>query len=246
MEQTATFISVLKAVAARQKFATDLESLPSIDTPPFQAFAQFIEKRVREGHEYANWRELILTEQRTSDANGIIAFNQYGKTRIGKVVGVYVANPETTVRSQPKRWIATANGIQMADGLESTELYVQFRKAAPRFTTTYYQPTSNTYQDGDVVFWPMGADEQLYGDCYEARLATATTFEWVRQEIPLAMANWVIEAAFADALIMDGQRERGYQHLSETAYPELRRAALASTSQQGVANAPRIKVWMPS
>ncbi len=250
MAQTATFISILHGVMAKMKLPVDPASVANIDVQPYQAWAVNIETRCREAYEYANWRSLILTEQRTSNASGVIAFDQQGQTRIGKTLepdSVFVSDPRVTVAANPIRHIVTADGLQLASGYESTAVWIQFRRAAPRFTTTQYVEGANQYQPGQVVFWPMGngdLTEQLYGDCYEARQNSAGTgFYWDQQIIPIEMKPWLVEAGYADALIMNQQRDRGLQHLETIAYPALHRSAKANTAQVG--NYPKAKAFVP-
>lgn len=238
--QTATFISILYGILAKMKMPVDPVAVPNIDVQPFQAWAVNIETRCREAYEFANWRSLILTEERTADADGVIAFDQQGKTRIGKPMdpnAVFVSDPRITTAPNPIRHIVTADGIQLPSGYESEDVWIQFRRAAPKFTTTLYVPDTNQYLPNQVVLWPFGQDalsQQIYGDCYEARQnAAGTGFYWDQQIIPIEMKGWLIEAGYADALIMDNQRDRGLQHLDTVAYPELRRAAKAATAQQG-------------
>ena len=247
--QTATFISVLQGIMAKTGLAVDPVSLPSIDVPPYQSWAVNIERRCREAYEYAMWRSLVLTEQRTANASGVIAFDQAGQTRIGKPTepwSVYVSDPRVTVNAHPVKHIITADGLQLEAGYESESVWVQFRRAAPRFTTTQYVPTSNQYQANQVVLWPYGSDElsaQLYGDCYEARQDANNAWYWDKQIIPIELKGWLIEAGYADALLAQGQRDRALQHLSDVAYPELYRSAKANTVQLG--NGPKAKVVIP-
>lgn len=230
-----TFLSLLKQVAALHKFPTDPVSVPTWDTPPYNGWAFFFTKRAREGYEAAMWRTATITEQRTADANGVIAFDQAGKTRIGRLAernAVCTNDPRTADQPFPARFVITSDGIQV-DGGASTAFWITYRREAPRFTTEMYVPAPNQYEPGTVVCWPAGANDQLYGNCYELRVDANGAAYWDLQVIPAEMAGWLVESVFADTLMLDGQRERAKEHLDAVAYPELFRAAKANTVQLG-------------
>ena len=237
--RTVTFKSVFDSVLILR--GHDPAVISNIDQVPYREIAAHIGRRVREGWEHAFFPEWTLIEERTVEAGGVISLVQTGKTRIGTVKELWNANPRTTDAAATLDYLITSDGIQTElDAAETA--WVEFRKRAPRFTTTYYQST-NQYQPGNVVFWPVTEDTQLYGNCYEAReTATPGTYEWQLQEIPFVLEQWVIWASFADCLMQDGQRERALQMLSEVAKPELARAVLVEIGQQGLSEGVRIRI----
>lgn len=242
-EQFATFKYMFDQILGLHKLGPS-ESLASIDTAPYRSWAYFMERRARQAYLMANWRPIIITEQRTTDASGIIAFDQAGKRRIGALHAIYKSQPNLGAEkvTSPVRFVVTADGAQLANA-ETGTFWVTYKLAAPRFTTVAYVAGSN-YPAGTVVFWPTTADSMLYGDCYEARVdAAGTGFYWDRQVVPLEMADWIIWAAWADSLKLDGQKERANVEL-EAAELALMRAAAASTAGQG--NAPRAQVRIGS
>jgi hypothetical protein len=245
--QTETFIQVLKNTAALLKLATDPASAPSFDVPPYTQFAVAIQRHVRLAWYRKNWRDLIALEQRTLDANGFLAYEQPGFRRIGKlppestIYGIWLANPDQTDnRVIPCHWNPTDGGIQVRNQPANQVVWVRYQVGVPRFTTTYYVPGANQYNSGDVVFWPPGADEQVFGDCYEARFDASYNFYWEKQIIPLCIADYVTQAAFAEALRADGQFERATQEM-DVAADLLAHAGAYWTEAQGINSMARVR-----
>lgn len=242
--QTVTFREVFDDVLTLARF--EPAALTNIDQNPYKIVASFIEARCREAIDRTRWREWIVTEERVADANGLISFDQNGENRIGLVYGVYLLDPtsqdSTSPRPLPQDYIPTADGIVIYQGASKT-LWVQYRRAAPRFTTRYYQAAPNTYNLNEVVYWPNTDNTQTAGQCYELRYAAnGTDPRWDEQLILRVWKPWLVNAAFADWLQNDGQRERAMQHLNEVARPELDRAAAANSNVQGLPMQARVMI----
>lgn len=233
--QTVTFREVFDEILSL--FGYEPETITNIDQLPYKTLSSFIEARAREAVDKTRWREWLVTEERTADANGMISFDQNGENRIGLVYSVTALDPtsqaSTSPRPLPKPFITTADGIVVYQGASQT-YWVQYRRAAPRFTTRYYQAAPNTYNYGELVYWPNTSNTQVQGECYELRLeSNGTTPRWDRQYLLRVWKPWLVNAAFADWLQNNGQRERAVQHLNEVAYPALGRAAAAESNVQG-------------
>lgn len=242
--QTVTFREVFDDILNMAGF--EPATITNIDQKPYNILASFIEHRTREAIDLTRWREWMVCEQRTADANGLISYAQNGKNRIAWVEGVYANDPTaaqtSAVMPGPKPFIAVDDGVRVYQG-ESSTFWVLYKRAAPRFTTRYYQEAPNTYQVGDVVYWPNTANTQLAGNCYEARLqANGSDFFWDAQLLLRCWKPWLVNACFSDWLMFNGQRERAIQHRTDMAYPELNRAAAQNSNVQGTPAMARVVV----
>lgn len=246
--QTQTFVEALKDVMRQFGLATDIASLPSLDVAPYNLWARFMEKRCREAYQQAFWNGMLVTEERTCDADGRIDFDQDGEIRIGTPVpqwAVTAYDPRQTDTPRPVPYVVDSGAIQLLKVTEATTVWVSYRRAPPRFSTVYFQGPPNVYQKGTVVLWPTTGEEeteQLWGNCYELRQQANGTAYWDLQIIPTEMSGWLLESVFADALMNNGQRERALQHLNDVAYPELFRAVKENTSVLGQRNVARAGV----
>lgn len=239
--RTVTFKSVFDSVLSMQGLNPD--TISNIDQEPYKQVAVHISRRVREGWEKAWWPEWTLVEARTVESGGTIGLQQQGKTRIGTVRDVYVNSPRSSNNPRPVPYLITDGGILTKPAYSAGDtLYVEFRKRAPRFSTTPYNAGETTLQDGHIRYWATSTDTQLYGNCYEARYS-GSAWSWDLQAIPFVLEQWVILAAFADGLKQNGQRDRAIQVLDNDAYPELWRARDAELKQNDLYESAQVRTY---
>jgi hypothetical protein len=187
----------------------------------------------------AYWKELEMTVNERW-----IALEQTRKTRIGAVKGVYTSEQNAIEEQMELDWTEHASRIYVYDSNAGATVWVKFRKVAPRFSTELWVQGYPDYQEGWVVMWPAG-NTQMEGNCYRAGLDPTTGAQnyWELMEIPTVLENYVVAAAFGDALVADGQVTRGTA-MQDFARAELNRAHAAVMLQQGLGfSRPQVTVY---
>jgi hypothetical protein len=102
-----------------------------------EELAQFLgwfNKNVRNAWESFPWPDLTRIEQRTPDADLLIAFEQPGETVIDTVIELYKDSP--LARRLPRKvgWTLTHEGIKLIGPTVSDSVYVYFRTQCPEST----------------------------------------------------------------------------------------------------------------
>ena len=134
---------------------------------------------------------------------------------IGTVFDVKDGDPRVT-----RRWSSLAKRSQLDRTyvVESVaSCWVEFRLRRPRLTGTFYDATL-AYAVGDQVYFTTTAGVGNFYTCIVAALAGDTpatdTDKWSSVELPLAFEGYLIQAAFAKALVSEEDSTRRLQAMS--------------------------------
>ena len=178
----------------------------------------------------------------------LTAFNRYvpfippagtsGLNIIAQAANMSRRDPrKTTGPGYIKFWLSR-DGVQ-APPEAGTTVWLEFRPPPPRFNSTLWNTTS-AYIAGDVRYL------SATGECYVALVPNSnqnpvtTTGIWQKVDFYADFELFVTRAAFADALIDDGQMEKAEAIMGETdnprpgtAYNELQNVYDVAITQQG-------------
>ena len=145
------------------------------------------------------WPEVTRSAARTASSHIISMARDTGSSILpmGKVLGVYEADPFTDKNPGPLPFSVTVEGVVVNEDVgASAAVHVKFMEPAPLFTSTAWA-TATDYVVGDVV---LEADECYL--CIEAH--TAGTFStdlaadrWVIQQVPEFLVETVKTATVA-------------------------------------------------
>lgn len=145
----------------------------------------------------------------TGDYERIVAYDQPGENVFHDVLGVYRRDPRRFPAAPlPLGFRLLDDGILLPTDAPAT-VFIQYRKAPPRLTTTAYDAAA-TYTPDDVFYLPAT------GECYVPLETVSGTspldlpglFEL--QAIPFAVADAAARMAKADYLADDGQDDKAF------------------------------------
>ena len=146
-----------------------------------------------------------------------IKYEQTGETKLGEIFSITGKNPEANRAPTSLSYSLIDDGI-LPEFDAGSKVWLKFRPRTPSFTSTLYNNTTANYYVGDIVYDDgSSAGAQNTGECYEcivahtnspARTPDNTTY-WTKQEIPKVISEFVKQAAYASALLQDGQHEKG-------------------------------------
>ena len=160
------------------------------------------------------WPLTTVIEQRTPNANFVIALDQAGETEIDTVFEVYKTSPLIVSRPTRLPWTLTADGIQLIGQTAAVAVWVYYRRESPTFSGSDYS-ASATYAVGDYIYYTNTAGKGNYYLCISATSAgqnpDTNAVKWTRQELPYDFLEFVIHSAYADWLRSDGQNDKGAQ-----------------------------------
>lgn len=152
-----------------------------------------------------------------------VAKEQAGQTPIGEVIRVTERDPAVSrANPGPVRFAVRATGI-VPLGCMVPEVWVEFRRRVPIFTSTAWAAASS-YAAGATVY------SSAAGECYTAQAAItgnasnprpeADAANWALIEFPEVLAPFVIRATGSDLLRADGQNEKADREQAQ-AYAEM-------------------------
>ena len=151
-----------------------------------------------------------------------VAYEQTGETKIGYVKATYMKNPRTNKLSGRMSFQLSSNGVQISS-LAGATVWVEYMRLAPKFSGQDYDETK-TYDADAVVYF------DTTGDCYRSLASSNTgntptdTTYWEKQNILSIWVNWLVQAAYSDSLVADGDSTTKADQLGQ-AYVFLQNAA---------------------
>lgn len=164
--------------------------------------------------------------EETVDVDQIVGWEQYYQDKIGRVLGVTNADPNTTLDYYDWEWELGADGLLIPEATGDT-VWVKFLKRPPRFSASIWTAAPATaYQRYDVVFYP-GTESGNFpskGECYELDLDTDSNPIYTLVEFPAVLEAFVTRAAAADLARFYGQEKKA-DVLEDRAYKSLNDAA---------------------
>jgi hypothetical protein len=155
-----------------------------------------------------------------------VAYDQYGKTKIGIVWKVTNRNTRAydTYAEYPP--LLTDSGVRVPRVTANT-IWMKYSPPAPRFTAEVFSATpAAPYQRYDLVFYP-GTDPAVFphrGDVYQADRDADDAAVWIWVPFPALAFGYVTLAAAADLLQYYGTGDQA-NRLKSQADDELHREA---------------------
>jgi hypothetical protein len=140
-----------------------------------------------------------------------LAYEQYGKQDIDRVISIDNANPRTDRTALG--WVLSPSSIGIdVPCTAGPTIWVTYIPRPPEFTSTTYDPT-RSYRRGDLAL--SIEDDETYGHCY--RTLTGGVGKgldlgsyWLRQQMPYVIAEYVKYGASAEHA-GDAQTKAGFQ-----------------------------------
>lgn len=146
--------------------------------------------------------------EETADFERIVAYEQLGENVFHDVLGVWRSNPRSVNAARALGFRLLDDGILLPTDAPST-VFIQYRKAPPRLTTTAYD-AAVTYTVDDVFYLAST------GQCYVPLETVSGTSPvdaptlFALQEIPAVVADAAARLAKADYLADDGQDDKAF------------------------------------
>lgn len=201
MPRTITFQTATNRVATRLGLDPDNNDG---DLAPSQAaaIAEYLRYAYELAYEWGQWPETILSEQRTPVAQ-LIAWSQASENTIGTVFSVTELHPLIAKNPIGVKFRLGADGIYLPSTHVITEVYVNYRRPAPQFTTTAWN-IATAYAVGDTVYY------STTGECYAAIAATTgdlptDTANWEKLDFLRVIADAAVQGAMSEARAEEGQ-----------------------------------------
>lgn len=138
-----------------------------------------------------------------------ISYTQTGETAIGEVRDVYSADPKVNRSFAVANWTLSSNGVQVPDG--PATVWVEFRTRFVPLTGADYSSTA-TYAAGDQILFNSSGSVKNFYTCVTATSAgespNSAAAKWSIIEIPYLFQPYLVNGAYADYLLMDGQTDK--------------------------------------
>lgn len=136
-----------------------------------------------------------------------------GQNPIGEILGIYSEDPANKANVIEYNFALSDSTVLIVDGrYTGGDLYVKFQLPVPQFTSEEYNSAATYFAD-DLVYLDST------GDCYLAlkeSTGVAPTDEefWLRQRVPMFLADYLKIQAYADTLSEDGQTDKAQFQLA--------------------------------
>ena len=149
--------------------------------------------RIAYGHEF--WPEILTIEERTPDADNVVAQFEDGETEIDTMQGLFSTETDARAFSRMLPAARIPEGWMLQTAYDS--VWARFRPVAPRFTMRRWD-AEVSYSANDPVYF------EASGKCYKALQASAgqspetSPTYWEEQSFPGFFEVYVQIAAAAD------------------------------------------------
>jgi len=202
------------------------DPLVDLSTDLAAAYVSFINAWVRRLYPNYDWPEWTVIERRTPVGH-YVDFAQAGETVIGRVLKVYLADPDITVSgSLDTSFKLHANGIHCGFEHAADRVWIKFVPAAPEFTSSPWSSTTS-YAKGQLTYSPT------VGDCFKSKTDANLAHQppdpayWDPVLFPLELVEPVVRGAYSDALREDGQHDKAQvEEQAALAEPNFKRSAI--------------------
>jgi hypothetical protein len=201
---------------------------PTIDFSTDQAiaYATYVNLWVKKLYPLFDWPEWTLIEQRTPNPAHYIDFAQVGQSVIGRVLKVYLRDPQADRGVFDTPFKLSASGVFC--GFEhGSSVWLKYIKPAPQYTAVAWTSAA-TFNLGDLTFDPTAGSAG--GSVYASAQATNTNHPvtdpawWTLVPFPEQIAIMVIRGAYAEALREEGQTDKANAE-EQIAFQEAQAAA---------------------
>lgn len=138
-----------------------------------------------------------------------ISYTQTGETAIGEVRDVYSTDPRVNRAFATADWTLSTNGLQVPDG--PAIVWLEFRTRFKPLVGDDYSSTA-TYAVGDQILFNSSGSVKNFYECVTATSAgespNTAAAKWSLIEIPYLFQPYLVNGAYSDFLIMDGQTDK--------------------------------------
>jgi len=148
-----------------------------------------------------NWEELTTFER-------YVAYEQTGQTVIESVESVSARNPRTSQQYPGYLSFTLTNLGVLVSEVAGNQVWVQFRKPAPQFTTTAWS-SATTYSAGQLVYVASTGEayKSLQGSNLDQDPTTETAY-WEKVDFPAKFKRAIVLWVQGDLLDEDQQTSR--------------------------------------
>lgn len=138
-----------------------------------------------------------------------VAYEQTGQTALGEVRDVYSVDPRVNRNFGVANWTLSTNGVQVPDG--PAQVWLEFRTRCTPLVGDDYSITA-TYAAGDQILFNSAGTVKNFYTCVTATSAgespNTAAAKWSIVEIPYLFQPYLVNGAYADYLLMDGQTDK--------------------------------------
>lgn len=142
-----------------------------------------------------------------TDFERYVLLEQPGKTQIAMVEMVWDSNPLLSRAPSVVEFSLSDGRIDFLPDAPA-EVWMQFSKVAPRFSTSAWA-TGTTYAAGDVVYHAPDCYVAAQGSTGQAPVAGANSAYWTLQGFPHELSRCCVLGAIADCLNESNQHDKG-------------------------------------
>jgi hypothetical protein len=166
------------------------------------AIAEYVNSAYKHAWRYYEWPDAVTVEERTTDSDGLIAWEQAGETVIETPFLLTKRDPRRAENPGVVGFRSHQEGIYCP--YESTALWLTYRPRCPVFTAEEYSATA-TYLEDDTVYWPTTGECYVCIDDTTAGDAPSDATHWERLPFLDLLAEPVKAGAYAAMLREEGQ-----------------------------------------
>lgn len=145
-----------------------------------------------------------------TDYDKEVRFEQTYARKLGRVWTVTKHNPYVKFRGDNLTYPHMLSSLGVfVPGANVTRVWVLFSDRSPEFSASIWS-ASNTYSDGDVVYYPGTEDGNFpnKGECYKAEYDSTGAEVWSQVQFPMALRGYVVNKSAADLLRYYKEHER--------------------------------------
>ncbi len=137
-------------------------SVSNLQTDIAAAITEYVNSAYKLAWRHYEWPDVVEVEARSTDADGLVAYQQDGDTAIETFLMVTQNDPRTDRNPKEIGFRLHKGGAYLGPDWFSQTVYVTYRPKAPEFTSTPWgDGGSYSYAIGDLVYWASG-DGNVY------------------------------------------------------------------------------------
>lgn len=161
----------------------------------------------------------LWTQSGTVTPPAFIAWFQTGKTPIGTAFEAYTDDPYANLNAKKIQFAVSARGLEFVVTQVPATVFLYFRLPYPGLGQENWAGAIS-YMTGDQV---LGSDGHTYISLIDNNVAidplNTGQIAWQKFPIPYVFSRYVIQAAFSDTLVTNGQNEKAaMEYQKATAY----------------------------
>lgn len=199
MARTTTFKSVLHRVAIRM----GLDPTVNLERNQAEAIGEYIRENYELAYEWYEWPEAECFEQVTA-LDQVIEWDDVDPLAgIGTVFCVSEGHPLKAANPVDIEFKIGPEGIYLPLKYASTEVWISYRPAAPKFTATEYN-ASTAYAVGDSTYYATTGECYLCTTASTGNLPTVTNY-WQKLDLLKVLAAATVQGAYSETLAEEGQ-----------------------------------------